>query len=324
MNIRRNFVCHASSNYAHYALALYRSLESFYAEPSFTFFVICIDKQILGALSKLNLPSLVPVDLEDNASPELLSAKSNRTFREYCWTVTPFVFSLIYENYSDVDELIYLDADMQVISNPEGLLFAFSESGKDFGITFHGFHHNYDSYSKSGRYCVQFHPTRRSEGLFRILAFWQAACISWCYARYESGNFGDQVYLAEIMARFPRHVFLYPSLGQVLGPWGALRFPPSEVIIYHFHGLRVLSGKYILFSTHQVPHSTWVQIYLPYIELLKDVINELRTIEFKNQQSMISLSEQPKMVIYFCLEKFLNMVYPKTFPRRYFIISLEE
>ena len=78
--------------------------------------------------------------------------------------------------------------------------------------------------------------------------WWQERCLEWCFARYENGKFGDQVYLDCWPDRFGDRVHIVKQVEKTLAPWNVRHFAQSArealaPVMFHFHGLRLLAGR---------------------------------------------------------------------------------
>ena len=85
------------------------------------------------------------------------------------------------------------------------------------------------------------------------LEWWKERCIEWCYAHFEDGKFGDQMYLDDWTERF-EGVLVSSKTGCGIAPWNVRDFKVTaksektfvenkakklsgELIFYHFHYL---------------------------------------------------------------------------------------
>lgn len=239
-------------NYLTRALVLHRSLTR--ASTRFRLFAFCMDEESSRALARLDLPGVtsVPLTALEAHDGALLSTKSDRTQVEYCWTATPAVCRYVFETHGDVDEVTYLDADLQFFSDPEPL---FDELADDAVLIVP---HRYAPEHRhmeptSGTFNVEWLTFRRDADGLAALHWWHERCIEWCYFRSEDGKIGDQGYLDDFPRLFGRvHVLEHPGGG--LAPWnvtahhlergrdGIPRVDGRPLIFYHHHSLRLYRG----------------------------------------------------------------------------------
>jgi hypothetical protein len=238
-----------------------------------------MDDEVHGILSLMKLPNVQLLQLSLVETKELERVKLERTVGEYCWTVTPFAPKFVFDSDISVKRVTYLDADLWFRKSPAPIFHEFDNSGKDVLITDHAYSPEYDLSEKSGQYCVQF-TTFTREGGEPVRKWWEERCIEWCFARYENGKFGDQKYLDDWPERFQKQVHVLSNQGWTLAPWNANRFPYSNGIFWHFHGLR-LTEKHSkamvqLTTEYSIPSITKKQIYEPYLDDLSAVIQVMK------------------------------------------------
>jgi hypothetical protein len=242
------FITLFDANYLPRGLALYQSLVR--TCPDFRLRVVCMDDESATVLQRLQLPHLVviPVSALERHDRELARLRNDRTAVEYCWTATPAVCLYALETEPELTEITYLDADLMFFSDPQPL---FAELGQDAVLIVphrYAREHRHKA-ATSGIYNVEWLTFRRDADGLAALRWWHDRCIEWCYARYEDGKMGDQKYLDDWPARFPRvHVLEHPGGG--LAPWNVTDHQLDErdsrptvdgqpLIFYHHHSLRL-------------------------------------------------------------------------------------
>lgn len=221
-------------------LALQRSLERH--APGHRLWVLALDRPTAELLETLSLPGLRVLLLDDIETPQLRSAKNNRSWGEYCWTLTPFLPELVLQHDLDADCAIYIDADCWLWGPAEQLLQRFYRSDAACMITPHAYSPRQNHATGAGIYCVQFLPFRRSAAALEILHWWQARCLERCSADLGDGPLGDQGYLDDWPDRFGDQVYVLNQPSLTLAPWNieslwqeALESP----CLYHFQGFRL-------------------------------------------------------------------------------------
>jgi hypothetical protein len=268
-----HFVTLFDRAFAPQGLALHRSLLRH--SKDFTLWVLCIDREVEELLAKLELPKVRLLSLSDIESEQLLSVKGGRTAGEYCWTLTPFTFDAVFDADATAERVTYVDADVWLLQDPNPTFWRFERSGAAVQITEHAYAPDHDQTATSGRYCVQF-LTMTRDGSEPVRRWWQERCIEWCFARVEDGKFGDQKYLDDWPERFGDLVHVAEPRGSFQGPWNATRYPYSEALLYHFHGLRFASAKTVTLAPKQywIPETHRGHVYGPYLQDLADVMAE--------------------------------------------------
>ncbi|MFH2139896.1 MAG: glycosyl transferase [Pseudomonadota bacterium] len=256
-------------------LALHKSMERHVGD--YTLWILCVDADAYEVLTRLDLPRVRLLKLSRLETPELLAVKPGRGKGEYCWTLTPFAPRFVFEADAEVSRVTYIDADIWFRKNPAPIFREFDSSGKHALITDHSYAPEYDQSATSGQYCVQFMTFTRDDGEV-VRKWWEERCIEWCFARFEEGKFGDQKYLDDWPTRFERLVHVLEHQEWTLAPWNATRYPYSQAIFYHFHGLRITGGHRVDFGAYGLPAPLIENIYEPYVDDLRnsiDILNEL-------------------------------------------------
>jgi hypothetical protein len=268
-------------------IALHISMERHIKE--YTLWILCVDDEAYDVLNKIKLPNSRLLQLSSLETVELLRVKPTRSKGEYCWTLTPFAPMFVFQTDASVDRVTYLDADLWFRMHPKPIFDEFDDSAKDVLITEHAYAPEYDQSEISGKYCVQFIIFTRKGGE-AVREWWGSQCIEWCYARPEDGKFGDQKYLDDWPERFASHVHVLQDKERALAPWNANRFPYSNAIFYHLHGLRIISEKRATISTYQLPSPLMKYVYIPYLIDLRVACNMLQATGWKVKSQLSRLS----------------------------------
>ncbi|MGQ9820165.1 MAG: glycosyl transferase [Candidatus Kapaibacteriales bacterium] len=285
-----NFCTLFDSNYLSKGIALYRSLEKHCSK--FHLFIFAFDDRTYHLLKKLNLSKATIISLTEFEDEKLLEVKPTRSIAEYCWTSTSSTILYVLENF-DVDNCTYVDADVFFYSSPKPI---FDELGnKSILITEHRYSPQYNKELKAGKYCVQFVTFKKDENGLKALKWWRDRCLEWCYARYEDGKFGDQLYLDDWTERF-EGVHVLQHLGGGLAAWNVQQYDfkvvndkiygiekstakEFEVIFYHFHYLKFFQDGKIELGRRTLSKDVLTVFYKNYIKFLEDIKDELLKID---------------------------------------------
>ena len=284
-------------------LALQMSMHRHIKE--YTLWILCVDNEVHQVLSKLNLSNVRLLKLSNLETPELLQVKPRRTKAEYCWTLTPFSPRFVFEADPTVNRVTYLDADLWFRKTPQPIFDELENSKKKVLITDHAYSPDNDQSQTAGQYCVQFMTFTRHGGDV-VLKWWEDRCIEWCYARFEDGKFGDQKYLDDWPERFGSIVHVLLDKEKALAPWNAQRFPYSNAIFFHFHGLRIINENKLNIGVYKIPKILFDNIYIPYIKDLNLASKNLKAVNFIVKQQI-----EEKNILYKMLS-YLNYIYKKT------------
>ena len=286
-----NFCTLFDSNYLTRGLAMHASLMKHCND--FHLYIFAFDRKCLEILTRLSqngeLPNCTLISLAQFEDPELLKVKQTRSIAEYCWTSTSSTILYVLNNF-EVESCTYLDADLYFYTSPKVI---FDElGGKSILLTEHRYSPKYNKEIKSGKYCVQFVTFRNNAEGRTALEWWRERCLEWCYARYEEGKFGDQLYLDDWTERFAG-VHVLQNRGGGLAAWNVQQYDfteeqgvitahyPTEKttfnpVFYHFHYLRFLSGKRVELGRRYLSPAVVNIFYIPYIKHLLDLTEKIR------------------------------------------------
>ncbi len=264
------------ANYLPIGLALYESLQRY--APQSRLWVICLDERVQRQLAALALPKLSTISLAEieRAHPRLAGVKPARTWRAYCWTLSPFVHQAVFAHAPAARRVTYLDADLYFFDSPHILLDELDRCDKHVLMTEHAYAPEYaHAREASGRFCVQFITCDASAAAGRVLSWWQEHCLEWCHDRVEGGKFGDQKYLEEWPRLFGNDVHVVEQVQRTLAPWNASHFSRpangagrARPVFYHFHSLRIIGRDRVrLYAGYQISaEARW--IYDEYLDAL--------------------------------------------------------
>lgn len=279
----RHFCTYFDRNYSSLGLALYDSLQRH--SPAFCLWVLCLDDETHALLSRLALPHMRLIRLEDfeRDDPALRQAKAGRSMIEYYFTCTPSLPLYILQQVPALDLITYLDADVFFYSDPDQV---FSEIGvASVAIVKHRFPPILGHMEESGIYNVGWITFRRDDDGLACLRWWRERCLEWCFIRHEPGRYADQKYLDEWPRRF-RNVKVIGQKGANLAMWNLANYQvvrrgrnvfvdDDPLVFFHFHGLRrpqpwifsMSTPYYQLHPTRQV--TRWV--FVPFVRTLAEI-----------------------------------------------------
>jgi len=233
-------------NYLSRALLMLRSLRAYDAES--TVFVLALSDLCQAALKRLDLPKVEVIALYEleQAYPELLTVKLDRTPIEYNFTLTP-VLPLYVFGLAPVERVIYVDADLYFFSSPQPVLDATAQAS--VAITPHNFSPLMRDKIVYGRFNVGWMTFRCCPEGLDCLETYKANCLAWCFDRLEDGRFADQRYLDAWPDSYPG-LAIVTHKGVNAGPWNADNYRFSErggrffadddpLVCYHFSSIRI-------------------------------------------------------------------------------------
>lgn len=251
-----NFCTLFDKNFLTRGLALYESLLK--SCTDFKIWMLCMDAESYEMLKKLNLEKIIPLKIEEIEDKGLLSVKNTRTTSEYCWMMSSSLPLYILET-TGVDMIAYLDADLYFFQSPTAIYDEFADNS--IMIIPHWFPKKNKSQEKtSGIYNVGMLIFRNDKNGLECLRWWKERCIEWCYAYYEDGKLGDQMYLNVWPEKF-KGVHILQNRGANVASWNIksysffkkqnklwLKFLENKkefpLIFYHYHGLKFFLNRF--------------------------------------------------------------------------------
>lgn len=282
-----SFCTIVSKDYLIKILAFYYSLQR--NSKNFHLWICCIDDDIYSSLSKFNFKNATLIHLNMVEDQQLLAVKNMRKTNEYCWTLKAAVIRYVLIHFS-VDSIIYCDSDMFFFSDPQKV---FDEWG-DASVYLCP-QRDLDWVEKMyGKYQAGFIGFKKDIQGLNCLNYWNKKCVEWCYGipDPETGRWGDQKYLDEIPKMFS-NVKISENLGVDAAPWNTIynnnfniTLKDNEVFIeedklvaYHFACLSIFNEQeYDLWTFNYLEISSAIKsnIYIPYIESLRNAINVIK------------------------------------------------
>lgn len=275
---RSAFVTTFDKNYAARGLSLIASMDRL--KLDYSLLVVALDSYVERLFELIEAPRVRVIPLADVENASLLRVKNTRSRTEYYWTLTPFVIDLALRHHSIDSVATYLDADTWFLSSPARLLASFKQSTADVLITEHGYHAAFDQSKTSGRFCVQFLAARGGSS-DDIINRWKAQCLEWCFAEPLDGRIGDQGYLTEWPELYGSRASIVTPASAFQGPWNALRFPFSEAVAYHFHGLKRIGKGQIGLGAYPIPKPHRDEVYRHYGDDLDNSEALIRSVGLK-------------------------------------------
>ena len=286
----RHYCTYFDKNYLLRGLTLFRSLQKH--ESEFVLWVLCCDEVSFATLQVLSIENLRPISLSEveKFEPRLTPLKTQRSRVEYLWTLSPIWPLYLLENYPEIENLTYLDADLFFYSSPDPV---FEEIGDaPISVFSHRYADKDDPDNINGVFNVGWVGYQRGETALACLRRWREQCLVWCFAYTDEGRYGDQKYLDEWPTLYPAmRVIEHKGAGIAPWNWRNVRFTKTNKILltdgvplvfFHFHGLRILnSWLYDTYYTTRIygvmPSLTRRQIFDPYLETMTETARWARS-----------------------------------------------
>ena len=274
-------------------LVLFDSLKR--VSDSFVLYVLAMDDQCYEVLKDQNEQALIPIKLSDFENERLLTAKSNRTFGEYCWTCSSSLIKYVLDTYNP-ECCTYIDADMYFYSDPQVLIDEMYSKQASVLVVGHRFLKPLEKafIKESGRYCVEFNTFRNDENGRKLLDIWINQCIECC--THEYGKYcGDQKYLDNWCADFD-FVVETENLGAGVAPWNISQYRLSgndngieikykrtkkvyKLVFYHYERITYIDENTVNSNSYHywgVDDDLVNITYRPYLYKIKEKKQELK------------------------------------------------
>jgi hypothetical protein len=273
-------------------------------DPSSVLWVLGLDAFTIDYLREINLHHIRVVDLDtlEEADPDLLATKPYRDPVEYYFTLSPCWPRFLLREYSEIDRITYVDADMFFFSSPAPI-FAEMKNASVL-VTEHRYPNHLSHLERCGRFNVGLLSFRNNPVALACLDQWRENCLAWCHDRAEEGKYADQKYLDEWPENLGQDLHIVRRRGVNLAPWNWshyhytfekgrvwVRCDPLEV--FHFARFRPSLGNF-WFQSGQLEYGImpWrlrQRIYGPYWRALKQAMVQIRSWrpEYATSQSSI-------------------------------------
>jgi hypothetical protein len=240
--------------------------------------VLCLTDRAFEVLAGAALENITLLRLRnlEEADPELLAVKQNRTIVEYYFTLTSCLGHYLMKRLRPNEVLTYLDSDVFFYSSIQPLVEEFKE--KSIGATYHRYPEH--GVPRQGRFNVGWVSWRKDRSGESCLARYRAQCLEWCYLREEGGKYADQSYL-DAWDKLPGfHAFEHRGANVAvwnlkdyrLGDDGSgLTVDGFPLLFFHFHKFAYVGGGWYdtnLWSSRRIPRFFKRHVVIPYIKAL--------------------------------------------------------
>ncbi|EMO90522.1 hypothetical protein [Leptospira noguchii] len=268
-------------NYLPLGLSLYESIRLYFKD--FHLWILAMDDRTYTFFKENSFDHVTILSLGDIESEDVLAAKGNRTWQEYCWTLSPVLPSYVLAKNQNIDHITYLDSDIYFFSNVEPV---YNEIGKhSVMIIPHRFPDRLKHLEANGIYNVQMVYFKRDEIGMKCLNRWREQCLEWCYNRLEEGRLGDQKYL-DVWPQTYKNVCVLKNEQAGVALWNAEKYKivlkdgivlvdDNPLVFYHFHMFKFYAGNIYGtgISDYGLDYKTLKVIYKVYVKQLIKVVS---------------------------------------------------
>ena len=284
----RAYCTYFDSGYLSRGLALIESLRR-HGDDS-PVWVLALDQAARDYLDAAAIPGVTALGIDDleDAVPELLLLKTERSRMEYYFTATPLLVRWVMDRVAQPGTVaIYLDADLFFFDDPDLVLDSLRDGS--VGIIEHGYPPaRAAKLAKYGRFNVGWVGIRDDAAGRACVDWWAASTLEWCSDTPSEGRYADQGYLDRFPELFDGVVVL-PSKGFNLAPWntagrqlerqdgGVMIDGRDRLVFVHFHGVRRVGDWYVSSQLiYRSPMSAVLRsLYAEYTQNLDDVERRL-------------------------------------------------
>lgn len=257
----------------HQALAMHESIMNY--NSSYWFYFFCVDDEAYELLSRMALNRTTVINYSNINDERLIEAKKERKLSQYCWTLKPYAILHIFNEFDNIQRVVYVDTDIYFYRDPETIF----ENAPEWSVLYTT--HKVNDLVNGGFVCFM----RDHTGL-SALEWWKEQCIKWCSDYYdEHGNLGDQGYLNSFKQMYSKiHCSELPGVN--VAPWnqhllkfeyrdGKIYVDGTGLIFFHFSCLRMFNkwDYWIGFNVTPINY-----IYEPYIDVLRKKIDVIETL----------------------------------------------
>lgn len=291
-------------------LTCYYSLESHGTD--FIVWICCMDNLTYRILTNLKLKNAILIHVKDIENQELLSIKYERSMQEYCWTLKAPLCLHILKYYSEVDHLIYCDADMFFFTKPTIIL----DEWWKYSVFLCPQRGTAELENVHGMYQAGLIGFKNDQNSKDILIWWKDKCLEYCSDVYdiEMNRWGDQKYLNHIPDLFS-NIKIMTQKGINAAPWNLILnnhssitkteskifIDQDELIAFHFGSMQIINtNEFDLWKQEhvEIDPSILEYIYIPYIEKIRNTCHVLNNI-FSLIPLFVGKLDEPSVKNYF-------------------------
>jgi Glycosyl transferase family 8 len=283
-------VSHFDETYLPQGLAMMRSIRR-NTSSNIQFLIVCHDDKSSSICSEELLKQgdvqsiVIGTEVLIESYSELKNVLISRPRIEYLFALTPFVIDygmLI----TTADIVVYIDSDILFFNDISKALTPLEDNGYDTIFVEHRFKTSALIKQKYGKYNVGLVAFRRCSNSDSILSEWKIDCTNGTPATLRNGMFGDQLYLESISQKF-NGIYSDRRVGHNEAPWntsgevheicGKVKIRESDLIYYHFSGLRMgwfYAQSHFSSYGQAMSQSLRKKIYVPYAIEIRNIKKE--------------------------------------------------
>lgn len=281
-------------NYIDKGLALYNSIRVY--NKNSIIYILCMDTNTKNVLEKRSLKNTVLISIAELEKyyVYLKDLKEQRSFAEYCWTLTPHIIEYIFMIYGEKYNT-YLDSDLYFFDDPDTLNIEMLDSNCHTLITEHKFVNDKKTMLNEkmhGKYCVQYNTFTNCPESLALLKKWETNVIADCEYNKRKQKAGDQKYLEEFPV-LSKAVYIPKNIGIGVAPWNIKQYrfieqdekriiiadahEKAPILFYHYQNIKYISEKIVNIGAGRCDRRLKLVLYYPYLKEVDDIRKQLKS-----------------------------------------------
>ena len=313
---KRDICTYFDKNFLPRGLALLDSLEK--NSDNFIVYILALDDETAEYLNNLNKMHIQVITLHQYSEYFSIDQTKFKNKKEFYFSLTPALCLYVLKHYSEIEILLYLDADVYLFSNLEILYKEVGEASIAMCSHRKPWYINLVS-TNYGIYNVGVNLFRNDEEGNQCLEEWYRDCSEWKKGQegYPLSYFSDQIWLDSWLQKY-KSIKIIEHIGINVAPWNALQYKfrmrenryyvdNYPLVIYHFSSLQPISEG----VWHGNTLFTILNIKGELLNLYREYIKNLEKYNKFNTQKMLELEfsgNKLKILLYYFLKKFHNHI----------------
>jgi hypothetical protein len=247
--MRKKYICtYFNENFINRGCALIDSI--YKTNENFVLYILALDDVTYNYLSERYISKdLVILSMSNYSIFFKINTEKYSDKKQFFFSITPNLCQWITNEYSEVDILLYLDADVYLFSDLEPIYNEFN--GYSIGTCSHRHNKLIKKISSHyGKFNVGVNLFRNDIVGKKCISDWKKDCDDWYPNKpnYPLSYFSDQIFLDEWPQKYKDYFLEIKNIGVNVAPWNAFNYKFKSVdstiyvnneklIIYHFSSL---------------------------------------------------------------------------------------
>ena len=245
---KKNICTYFNQNFINRGCALIDSL--FKTNENFVLYVLALDDVTFNYLKERYSPeNVVILSMASYSSFFKINPEKYLDKKQFFFSITPNLCQWVIDQYSEIDVLLYLDADVYIFAELDIIYKEFN--GYSIGVCSHRHNKFVKKISNHyGEYNVGVNLFRNDVIGKKCISNWKKDCDDWYPNKpnYPLSYFSDQIFLDQWPKTYKDHFLEIKNIGVNVAPWNAINYKFKKInnkiyvnnnplIIYHFSSL---------------------------------------------------------------------------------------